>query len=272
MQQTSTLLRFTALAPLALMTALVAANTGCIINATDLGGFPEPDDCPALDEACPALSCEYGFVENADGCEICECNTEPVCDPSQVPAPDCVGARFDEATCSWTCQVEGCRTDADCATGEFCAFVGTADAPDDGSNGDRAAPAPTGECLPLPTEGECNVDSDCARGERCVFSREDNAGYCLVIDEPVGCLVDADCRADEVCTTSATGGSGGSDDRADPPEGAPPREQEFGFCTPAPAQSCSTDEECGAGWRCEIASLGNGLIPREAGTCVLDPG
>lgn len=257
------LFSFFRIAPVAFAAVFVAANTGCIINASDFA----PPVCADIAEVCPALVCELGNVVDDAGCEICECKVEEACDVDQAAPAECVNPRFDEAECKWLCEPtnDRCRTDDDCSVGFFCALVGSAEAPsDDDSQNDPAPPSPEGQCLPL-NDDECTTDSDCDRGERCVTDLETATAYCIVVDDQP-CVSDADCHVDEVCLREGNGGGAGADG-GDERRIAPPD----GICVPAPQTACDNDEQCNAGYHCEALNITNALIAPAPGVCALNP-
>lgn len=235
---------------------IAAAEDDCVIRiVTDDG---DGADCEEVQDVCN-LDCV--LATNDEGCEICECVTDP-------PPP------------------EGCESDADCGDGQICEFLescppcanepGTAqcDAPCsyEGVCVD-VQPDPCGDvlCSPdtfcavdesgqpvcLPIDGElCFGDSDCGERAFCDFSTcngssdgnepappddsgdndQDIAclGTCKELNEPVGCE-NVLCQDGTICVEGFNG-----------PE-----------CVPVESQ-CNTDEDCaanGQGGRCEVSCL-----------------
>jgi hypothetical protein len=244
---TSPLAAFARLGLLGTALFLTAADgDACVINI-DTGGDRDDDDgddgdddgeCPDRERLCPGLVCDRGFATDDDGCELCECASR-VCDPSQAgPPPECVGAFFDERSCSWSCGGGGCRSDgecgfgavcrdgqcfvapgcfndAECGPGFFCDFSGggAAPPPPDGGGGEDAPVFAAGVCAPVPG---CLSDADCGPGRRCAFPDSTNAlvianaGVC--VDDQTRCLVDDECRPGERCQLGCVGSCPQCDD------------------------------------------------------------
>jgi len=233
------------LLPLTAAAFLMAADgDACIIVRPDDNGDRDDDDgddgddeCTDLSRLCPSLACDNGFLADADGCAICECQPTACSSDGAVspPPPECANAVFDDVTCQWSCLGSECRADADCPSstvcvdgvcrglgagcssdaecgpGFFCDF-GSAAAPSP-PDGDAARPAPLGQCVQLPT---CFSDADCRPGERCLPA--DQAGGLVAIasvcvaDPNQQCSVDDDCALGERCIFDCTGSCPNCDD------------------------------------------------------------
>jgi hypothetical protein len=135
--------RFSLRSTNALLVFALAAGVGCggelspfRPGTNDTGSNRPGSKGPGADDdagdtdgsACPVLACDpqcpYGVVQDADGCNTCQC----------APVPDAGG-------------VGHCTTDSDCANGRICGFL------------QSAACAAQGQCFPAPTGYRCRPPS-----------------------------------------------------------------------------------------------------------------
>jgi hypothetical protein len=220
-----------------------ADGDGCtiVLGGGGGGGGDDDDDqpeCPDRERLCPNLSCPDGFAVDDDGCEICECAAAGCDARAAGPAPECAGARFDERSCSWTCEPIGCRADTDCGPGAACVdgqCFGVAgcfsdfdcgpgffcDAPS--STGDAPPPPDGGGAEPVPAPGvcqplaQCVVDDDCGPGARCEAFADPSGRVapgrvCVRDGSGASCLVDDECAPGERCQLGCEGSCPECDD------------------------------------------------------------
>ena len=204
---------------------------------------------------CYAMPCYPG----PDGDAICPppCDGAGVCVPKTDPPPE-----YD------------CKSDADCAADEFCAFELCAGC----ACIDPTLPCDCeeycyGYCTPIeePPEYDCKSDADCAGDEFCAFELCAGCacldptlpcdceaycyGYCMPIEEPpVLCETDADCPAGEVCMLGPCPAAPCKIDEAGK-VWCPPC---YGECVPVeppPPAGCLSDADCGAGEVCDFSLM-----------------
>ena len=183
-----------------------------------------------------------------------------------------------------------CSTDADCASGEYCAFADAATPciPEDPNCG-TGTPA-TGICTTMPTAtGECSTDADCPDGLACEeiggsacatpacppgepcpepTPCEPTIYYGCVAPPPPPCAADSDCADGLACIIetfeSCSGGGaigapeplpGGASDGSGTGTGTDPvvdcTTETYSYCAPRWMGPCTTAADCGDGFTCE---------------------
>jgi hypothetical protein len=240
-------------------------------------GAPPPDgDDDAAERPAPAPGGQCVPVEQRCTSDD-DCDDGAFCDFLDAAG----GLAVLEGECRERPPVE-CIDDSQCADGQHCEFLDNA----------GAVVARAGVCVDDPP-ASCDSDDACGPGERCVETCQPDpncpecdvcllVGQCLPVD--TACDVDGDCRDGEVCKFSDGAdralpcfdddGDGQCDD-VDPAPG--------GVCVPADDGSCSSDDDCDRGQRCELGDScvcdalcrddGNGgclpcACPEPAGRCV----
>jgi hypothetical protein len=195
------------------------------VTCWDDGECPDGQQCnhdycysPCMgdeDISCPAVC--YGICEDAPPPVYCssdeECGAAEHCtiDPSTCPVCE-DGMACPAIACVGTCEPDepGCLSDADCATGEICAYDGGPMCPP-GEMCEVYAPE-RGVCIPQ-HDPRCTSDSDCGPGERCAIDAGEpcpdgemcpmwmpvDSGVC-VPDYAPRCLSDDECGAGEYCS------------------------------------------------------------------------
>ncbi len=233
------------------------------------GGCPPCDCDPAAGTDCVCPAC----VPPASG--FCQ---PPTCTPGKEVCDgmdnDCDGL-VDEGCGA------ACKSDADCAPYEYCAFLPATDpatgaptcCPPGALCGPMNLPPCEGECRLLP--GYCWSDADCQKGETCEGEIICPPGaYCFVANQPgkcvpksyVPCTSDAQCPKGQVCDTSEC--------LSCCPFGEVCIDLCCGRCVPA-QEGCQSDKDCPVGQYCNLRmdSAGNlfgSCAPVPDGACVRD--
>lgn len=248
------------------MIRLLPALTLTLLSpAAFAGGLGDPCEATA--------DCERGLTCEVVGGTACACPAPAPDGEGFAPPPPC---ECPEAQDIRACVPGPCAANADCADGFVCATF------EEGCAGTTEPAAPCRsddtDCRPAPSEPpeECTPRTVSMCAPRWVLP-------CEAADD---CGAGFTCEATEVCTCTGSGGTdtpssepgtpgssgsgsdssepsegGGSSDSADPAEGAPLPPEESCTCTPGdenrcrPVETpCSSDADCGEGWRCDLDS------------------
>lgn len=216
-----------------------------------------------LGDPCEATTdCDRGLTCEVVGGTACACPAPSPDGEGFAPPPPCECPEAEEFK---ACVPGPCTANADCADGFVCATF------EQGCAGSTEPAVPCRsddpECRPAPPPPpeECTPTTVSMCAPRWVLP-------CEAADD---CGAGFTCDAVEVCTCTGSGGtdtppsepgsgsgSGGSDASSeDPPEGAPMPPEESCTCAPGdenrcrPVETpCSSDADCGEGWRCELDS------------------
>lgn len=199
------------------------------------------------------------------------------------------GGTTPSTTTEGSCQIkpqpkpEGCQSDADCSSNQYCSYDGgtSTDAPTSGGGaGFRAAPV-TGRCVDRPT---CKADSDCPSHQYCqartvstkcgtepapngnqqgdvAMPAPKCAGTTVIrscVDRPQNkrCHSANDCASDEICqfaTTEPTPTPDTDENKSNKDVAFPMPPQPAGVCVKKPVKTCTNNDQCGKNEVCDLS-------------------